>query len=454
MPIESRNPTTGKVLKTLAGSTPGEVGNALARTSLAAPVWARTAFAERARWLYAVASLLRRETDRLGRLATLEMGKPIREARAEVEKCVWGCEYFAGNAERLLQEETVATDATKSLVTYPPLGTVLGIMPWNFPFWQVFRAAVPALMAGNTFLLKHASNVPQCALAIDALFKETGLAPGVFETLLISGEAAEGLLADARVHAVTLTGSEPAGRRVAAAAGSNLKKSVLELGGSDPFVVLEDADLELTAAHAVHARFQNTGQSCIAAKRFVLIDSIADDFLKIFKEKISNLKVGDPLEEETQLGPLARADLREALHAQVRNSQAQGATLILGGKPLAGPGYFYEPTVLDNVTHGTRAYTEELFGPVVSVIRVKNETEALNVANDTRFGLGGSVWTQNIERGETFARLLQCGLAFVNGTVKSDPRLPFGGIKASGYGRELSMPGIREFVNVKTLWVR
>jgi succinate-semialdehyde dehydrogenase/glutarate-semialdehyde dehydrogenase len=454
MAIESINPATGVALARYEPMDEGEVESALARAAAANTAWAATSFSDRAARLRALAAALRRSVDEHARRITLEMGKPLREARAEVEKCAWGCEYYAEHAAGFLRDEPIATDARRSLLSYLPLGTLLAVMPWNFPYWQVFRAAAPALMAGNTVLLKHASNVPQCAEAIAALFRAAGFPAGVFQTLRIGAERAEALIADPRVHAVTLTGSEVAGRRVAAAAGRHLKKSVLELGGNDAFVVLADADLAQAAAVAITARFQNNGQSCIAAKRFVLIEAIAGEFLARFADAARKLKVGDPLEEDTHIGPLARADLRETLHGQVRASVARGAQIVFGGEPLAGPGYFYAPTLLDHVRAGMPAWTDELFGPVAVAIRARDEDDALAIANDSRYGLGASIWTRDIDRGERLARRIESGMGFVNGMVKSDPRLPFGGVKCSGYGRELGLAGIREFVNVRTLWVK
>ncbi|HYA39204.1 MAG TPA: NAD-dependent succinate-semialdehyde dehydrogenase [Candidatus Methylomirabilis sp.] len=454
MTMETINPATGERLKSFDLWNEGQIEAALTETAAARAAWQATPFVERARLFRSAAAELRHNISHYARLITLEMGKIIKESRAEIEKCAWGCEFYAERAEDLLQDEPVETDAGVSYVAYLPLGTVLAVMPWNFPFWQVFRFAAPALMAGNTALLKHASNVPQCALAIEAVFRQAGFPPGVFRTLMISAAQAEMLIADPRIHAVTLTGSEVAGRKVAAAAGSHLKKTVLELGGSDPFIVLADADLEQAASVGVASRFLNAGQSCIAAKRFVLIESIADEFLELFKQKAHALRMGDPAHEDTQLGPMARADLRNQLHKQVTDSVTAGASFALHGGPAAGPGFFYEPTVIDHVNLGMRAYEEELFGPVAIVIRARDEDDAIRLANDNRYGLGASLWTRDVKRGEQLARRIQSGSSFVNGLVKSDPRLPFGGIKASGYGRELSVHGIREFVNVKTVWIK
>jgi succinate-semialdehyde dehydrogenase/glutarate-semialdehyde dehydrogenase len=377
MTMESINPTTGSRLVRYAIWSEAELEHVLARVASATASWQATAFAERAKLLRDVTAELRARNDHYARLITSEMGKPIREARAEVEKCAWGCEFYADQAAAMLQDEIVATDATRSYVTYRPLGTLLAVMPWNFPFWQVFRAAAPALMAGNTVLLKHSSNVPQCALAIEEIFHRAGFPEGVFRTLLISGPQAEALIADPRIHAVTLTGSEAAGRRVAAAAGAALKKSVLELGGSDPFVVLADADLEQAASVGVTARFQNAGQSCIAAKRFILLEPIADEFLRLFKHKAQALKLGDPMQEDTHIGPLARDDLRAQLHEQVRDAISHGARVLVGGDPVSGAGYYYPATILDGVNPDMRAYSEELFGPVAIVLRARDEDEAL-----------------------------------------------------------------------------
>ncbi|MBL1276180.1 MAG: NAD-dependent succinate-semialdehyde dehydrogenase [Ectothiorhodospiraceae bacterium] len=454
MTYQTTNPATDELVERFASWTEDELESALAQVSAITPLWAATPLPERCRLLNRLAEVIRGQQESLAQLVSLEMGKLIAESRAEVEKCALGCEFYAAQAATFLADERVETDARKSLVVYQPIGTVLAVMPWNFPLWQVFRFVAPTLAAGNTGLLKHASNVPQCALAIERLVQEAGFPDGVFRTLMIDARDVEGVIADARVQAVTLTGSEPAGRSVGAAAGKHLKKSVLELGGSDAFVVLEDADLEHTVQQAVVSRFMNCGQSCIAAKRFIVVEDIAEAFVSRFVQAVQALNVGDPVNETTTLAPMARPDLRDELHTQVQASIAAGAVLVTGGEPVAGPGAYYQATILDQVAPGMVAYEQELFGPVASVIRVADEAQALAVSNASRFGLGGSVWTQDSERGERFARQMQCGSAFVNGLVKSDPRLPFGGIKASGYGRELSHHGLREFVNAKTLWVR
>ena len=454
MAYQTINPATGERLASFSSWNPAQLDAALAAVAAAQPDWAETTMPERSALMRRLGERVRARRDELAALITLEMGKLITEARAEVEKCALACDYYAEHAAAFLADEPVASDAGKSFVAYQPLGTVLAVMPWNFPLWQVFRFLAPTLMAGNCGLLKHASNVPQCALAIEALIREAGFPDDVFRTLMIDAREVAGVIRDPRVHAVTLTGSEPAGRQVAACAGEALKKSVLELGGSDAFVVLEDAELDLTVAQAVNSRFLNCGQSCIAAKRFIVVDAIADEFVQRFRDAVAALRPGDPMDEATRLAPMARADLRDELHRQVGESIKAGATLLIGGAPVDGPGCGYQATLLDHVAAGMPAFEEELFGPVAAVIRVADEAEALAVANGSRFGLGGSVWSADLARGERFARRLQSGAAFVNGMVKSDPRLPFGGIKASGYGRELSVQGIREFVNVKTIWVR
>jgi len=454
MAFTSINPATGKQVWACDVWDPARIEHALAESAAATPAWASRPIAERCELLRRAAQVLRAKSGELAALITLEMGKLVKEALAEVEKCAVGCEYYAEHAPSFVADEIIASDAGKSLVAYQPLGTVLAIMPWNFPLWQVFRFAAPALAAGNTALLKHASNVPQCALAIEAVFTEAGFPPGVFRTLMISAAQTEQVIADPRVQAVTLTGSEPAGRKVAAAAGAHLKKSVLELGGSDAFVVLSDADLDLTVSSAVTSRFQNAGQSCIAAKRFIVVDAVADAFVERFLGAVTALKPGDPSSADASLGPMARGDLRDELHQQVEDSLAKGASKVIGCEPLSRPGYFYAASILDHVVPGMPAYEQELFGPVAAVIRVRDDDKAVAVANASRFGLGGSVWTRDAARGERLARRIQAGACFVNGMVKSDPRLPFGGIKASGYGRELSRHGLREFVNAKTIWIR
>ena len=454
MTFKSVNPLDGTTLAEVDSFTPVALETALYQASQAVPAWSATPIAERGALVQRAAAVLRDHAEEFARLMTLEMGKPIAEARAEIEKSARGCEYYAAEGAGFLEDEVIASDAGRSLVTYQPLGTVLAVMPWNFPFWQVFRFAAPALVAGNTGLLKHASNVPQCAQAIETVFAEAGFPQGVFRTLMIPSSQVAAVIEDVRVHAVTLTGSESAGRQVAATAGSQVKKSVLELGGSDPFIVLEDADLELAVEQAVVSRFLNTGQSCIAAKRFIVVDAIAAEFVARFKTAVEAISVGDPLDETNRLGPMARIDLRDELHEQVVDSLTQGAVAVTGCNPEAGSGAFYQPSIIDHVKPGVRAYREELFGPVATVIRAADEAEAVHIANDTDFGLGGSVWTADAERGERIARQLQCGCAFVNGMVKSDPRLPFGGVKNSGYGRELSRLGIHEFVNAKTIWIR
>ncbi|MCC6301729.1 MAG: NAD-dependent succinate-semialdehyde dehydrogenase [Gammaproteobacteria bacterium] len=454
MAFRSINPADGATLKVIETWTAAQIDAALDGAAAAAALWSDTPLARRCERLGGLAWILRERLDPLARLITREMGKLIGESRAEIEKCALACEYYADHAAEFLADEPVASDAGRSLVAYQPLGPVLAVMPWNFPFWQVFRFAAPALAAGNTALLKHASNVPQCALAIEELFRDAGLLPGAFTTLMIEAGQVEAVIADPRVRAVTLTGSEAAGRKVGAAAGRALKKSVLELGGSDAFIVLADADLELAAANAVAARFVNAGQSCIAAKRFIVEEAVADEFVERFRIGVEALRAGDPLDPAATLAPLARPDLRDELHRQVEESLARGAVAVTGCAPIPGPGAYYHGSILDRVTPGMPAADEELFGPVAAVLRVRDEAEAVALANASRYGLGGSVWTRDAARGERVARRLQCGCAFVNGMVKSDPRLPFGGVKDSGYGRELSRHGMLEFVNAKTVWIR
>ncbi|PXW89744.1 succinate-semialdehyde dehydrogenase/glutarate-semialdehyde dehydrogenase [Nitrosomonas sp. Nm84] len=452
--MRSINPATGKILRSFPIWRADEVNTALSRVASAQPDWAALSFAQRAQLMRNLAQIFRQRSEDYANLITDEMGKLLKEARAEIEKCAIGCEHYAAYAQSYLSDEVIASDASRSLVVYQPLGTVLCIMPWNFPFWQLIRAAAPAMMAGNTVVLKHASNVPRCALALEDAFRQAGFPANTFRTLMISADQTEAVIADKRIAAVTLTGSSTAGRKVAAIAGQHLKKCVLELGGSDPFIVLDDADIELTAKQALFARFQNMGQSCIAAKRFILVNSIADSFVECFKALVSELCYGDPKSDSTGIAPMARADLRNELHVQVERSVALGAELVIGGAIMGTQGAYYVPTILDHVQPGMPAFDEELFGPVAAIVRVNNAEEAIELANCTQFGLGGSVWTRDVVRGEVLARQIHAGCTFVNGIVKSDPRLPFGGIKDSGYGRELSYHGIREFVNVKTVWVK
>ncbi|ESQ15311.1 MAG: hypothetical protein N838_09035 [Thiohalocapsa sp. PB-PSB1] len=454
MTIMSINPADGSPLQRFEPMQPEALAECLDQAGRAAAAWGRQPLAARTDLLLRLAALLRQRRQQLATLMTREMGKLIGEAEAEIDKCALACEHYAEQAGAYLQDEIIASDASRSLVACQPLGAILAVMPWNFPFWQLFRCAAPALAAGNSVLLKHASNVPGCALAIAALFRDAQAPEGLFSTLLIETDAVAEVIAHPAVRAVSLTGSDAAGRKVAAIAGSHLKKTVLELGGSDAFVVLEDADLDLAAETAVKARFINAGQSCIAAKRFIVVESVLTDFLHRLRTGIEALRPGDPLLRETSLAPMARADLRDELHAQVQASIKAGAVPLIGGQVVDGPGFFYSATLLDRVVPGMPAYDDELFGPVAVVIRAADENDALRIANDTRFGLGGSVWSHDQARGEQFARRMSCGCAFVNGMVKSDPRLPFGGIGDSGYGRELSRLGIREFVNQQTLWLR
>ena len=449
--IASINPANGETIRTFDPLADSEIENKLARAESAWRSYRRTALKDRARWLSAAAQILESERDRLGGIMTLEMGKPIGAARAEAAKCALACRYYVENGERLLADEPVDAGGGRSLIRYQPIGPVLAIMPWNFPFWQVFRFAAPALMAGNAGLLKHASNVPQCALAIEEVIRRAGFPEHVFQTLLITSRQVERVVDDPRVKAVTLTGSEPAGMQVAAQAGRQIKKTVLELGGSDPFIVMPSADLKRALHTAVEARIINNGQSCIAAKRFIVDSSIADDFEGRFVAAMETLKVGDPMEETTQVGPLATPDILEGLDQQVRRSVEMGARLLTGGRKLDRPGNFYAPTVLTNVPHGSPAYSEELFGPVAAMFRADGIDTAIRLANDTAFGLGASAWTSDAGEQGRFIDELEAGMVFINGMVASDPRLPFGGVKRSGYGRELSGWGIREFVNVKTV---
>jgi len=452
-PINSINPASAEVLARFDPFTPDEVDHALDQAEDAFIAWRERSFEERAVPMRRLAALLRERADRYGRLITLEMGKPIVEARAELEKCAWGCEHYAEHAARYLADEVITTNARRSLVAFQPLGIVLAVMPWNFPFWQVIRFAAPALMAGNAAVLKHASNVPQCALAIEEVFRDAGFPEGLLRTLLMAGSQVEPVIDDPRVRAVTLTGSSDTGSRIAQLAGRALKKTVLELGGSDPFIVLADADLGQAAKIATRARNQNTGQSCIAAKRFIAVESIATDFERRFAAEVAALQVGDPLDTQTQIGPLAREDLRETLERQVRESVGMGARVLTGGGRGDRKGWYYQPTVLADVTENMPVFKEETFGPVAAVVRVRDADEAVRVANDSAYGLGANLWTRDLALGERLARRIESGSVFVNGMVASDPRLPFGGVKRSGYGRELSSYGIKEFVNIQTIWI-
>jgi succinate-semialdehyde dehydrogenase/glutarate-semialdehyde dehydrogenase len=451
--LKSIDPATGRELASFPEADQAAIEAALDRAWTARHRWRDSGIGMRAALMRSVAGVLRTDKSRYAALLTSEMGKPIVEAEAEIEKCAWTANWFADNAERLLADEPVASTATESYVRFQPLGLILAVMPWNFPFWQAFRAALPALTAGNVMVLKHSSNVPQSALAIEEVFREAGVPEGIFQTLLIGSAAVERLIADHRVAGVTLTGSEKAGATVAEAAGRALKKTVLELGGSDPFIVLADADLDAAATVACRARNQNNGQSCIAAKRFIVEEHVADEFERRFTSAVAALKVGNPMDRANQVGPLARGDLVEELERQVTESVRLGARALTGGKRIQGGGYYFEPTVLANVRPGMPAYHEETFGPVAAVIRVKDAEDALRVANDTDFGLGSNVWTRDIGRAKAMAERIEAGLVFINGMVASDARLPFGGIKRSGYGRELSDYGVKEFVNIQTVWV-
>jgi len=451
--FQSINPATGELVATFEGHTPQQVDAALDAAAATFRSWRRTSFEERGRLLRAAAQYLRSERERFARLITLEMGKPIRQARAEIEKCAWNCEFYAEHGPEFLADRPTPSDAQESVVVFDPLGVVLAIMPWTFPFWQVFRFAAPALMAGNTAVLKHAANVPQCALAIEEVFRAAGFPDGCFRTLLLPSSEVQSAIEDPRVAAVTLTGSDLAGSRVAEASGRALKKTVLELGGSDPFIVLADADLDAAARVGALARNQNTGQSCIAAKRFIVVEEVFEPFVERFVAEVARLRVGDPFDEETDVGPLARADLRTDLERQVGESMAKGATVLLGGYRLQRPGYFYAPTILSHVTPEMPVFVEETFGPVAAIVRAKDTEEAVALANRSVYGLGAALWTQDLDAARSLARELEAGCVFVNGMVASDPRLPFGGVKRSGYGRELGEWGIREFVNIKTLWV-
>jgi succinate-semialdehyde dehydrogenase/glutarate-semialdehyde dehydrogenase len=452
MPIATVNPATGQTLRTFQALTDAGLEAKLALADETFRAYRRTSFADRARWMTRAAEILEGEKEALGRVMTTEMGKTLVSAVAEVEKCARTCRHYADHAERMLADEEVATDARRSFIRYQPLGPVLAVMPWNFPLWQVFRFAAPGLMAGNVGLLKHASNVPQCALAIEDVFRRAGFPQGVFQTLLMGSDRVERVLDDPRVKAATLTGSTPAGSSVAERAGKRLKKTVLELGGSDPFVVLPSADLKAAAKTAVKARCINNGQSCIAAKRFIVHDDVADRFEALFVEAMRAQVVGDPMHPHTDVGPLATESIREEVAEQVEKSVAAGARVLVGGTRVDGPGFFYRPTILTDIPRDAPAYHEEVFGPVALLFRVPDLDAAIQMANDTPFGLGSSVWTRDEHERRRFEDEVEAGMVFVNAMVASDPRLPFGGVKESGYGRELGDVGIREFVNIKTVW--
>ena len=450
--ITSTNPTTGDIEREFEAHDRAAIETSLAQAHAAQKKWRKTPVQERCDLLARVAGVLRARQSELARLITLEMGKPITEAEGEIEKCAWTCDYYAQHAEAMLADQPVPTSASVSKVVFEPLGIVLAVMPWNYPFWQVMRFAAPAIVAGNAAVLKHANNVPQCALAVQSVFDEAGAPHGIFCTLLVEASEVKGLIEDARIAAVTLTGSTPVGKLVASQAGAVLKKQVLELGGSDPFIVLADADIKLAAKTAVKARFSNAGQSCISSKRFIVEESVANLFVAAFCDEARQLKIGNPLDHTTQIGPMARANLREELHAQVQRSIDAGAKLCMGGEPSPGPGYFYLPTILDNVTQAMAAACEETFGPVAAIMRVANVDEAIDVANSLDFGLGAAIWSADVQRADALARRIDAGAVFINALVASDARVPFGGIKQSGYGRELGAYGLREFTNIKTIW--
>jgi succinate-semialdehyde dehydrogenase/glutarate-semialdehyde dehydrogenase len=453
MAIASLNPATGEQIKAFTPHDEKEIEARLERGANAFQRHRRRPFSERAGLLAAAASVLDSEREKFARIITQEMGKLLRASLDEVEKCSRVCRFYAENGERFLEDEVAQTQAGRSFVRYEPLGIVLAIMPWNFPFWQVFRFAAPALMAGNVGLLKHAANVPQCALAIEEIFQSAGFNEGVFQTLLIEADQTERVIKDPRVKAVTLTGSDRAGSAVASTAGRELKKSVLELGGSDPFIITPSADFKAAVATAIKARTINAGQSCIAAKRFLIADALYEKFLDEFVDGMRRLKIGDPMDEATEIGPLATEQIRNGVHDQVQKSIAAGARLLTGGNRIDGPGFFYEPTVLADVPAESPAYREEVFGPVAAIFRVRNNEEAIRIANDSVFGLGASVWTNEEQEQQLFVSELEVGMVFINGMVASDPRLPFGGVKRSGFGRELSALGMREFMNAKTVWI-
>lgn len=451
--MKSINPVNNQLIREYTDHTPEEVKEIILAVHKEWENWKHTPFEYRAGLFRNAAEILRSNKESYARLMTEEMGKIIRESRSEIEKCAVCCDYFALNAADLLKDQVIPSDASRSFVTFQPLGVILAVMPWNFPFWQLFRFAAPSMMAGNGAVMKHASNVPGCALAIEDVFRQAGFPAGIFKTLMIPSSMVETIISNPLIAAVTLTGSEYAGSQVASLAAKNIKKSVLELGGSDPFVVLDDANLDNAVNTAVTARMINQGQSCIAAKRFIVMEKIRDEFINRLKQAVEKLVTGDPFDPGTQVGPMARVDLADELDRQVQRSVAMGAMLVSGGKRPDRKGRYYTPTILTGIKKGMPVYHEETFGPVFSIISVNSEEEAIAVANDSDFGLGGSVWTNDVKRGEEFARKVETGAMFVNGLTKSDPRLPFGGIKKSGYGRELAEYGIKEFVNIKTIWI-
>ena len=454
MAIASVNPTTGELLRTFEPLSDSAVEDKIQTAANTFPKFRRLPFADRARMMSKAADILEADKEALGRLMTTEMGKTLSSAVAEAAKCATACRYYAENAERFLADEVVETSASRSYVHYQPLGVILCVMPWNFPFWQVFRFIAPGLMAGNVGLLKHASNVPQCALKIEEILLRAGFPEGAFQSLLIGASQVDSILTDRRIAAATLTGSEGAGIHVGVTAAKSIKKVVLELGGSDPFIVMPSANLDDAVSTAVKARIVNNGQSCIAAKRFIVAELIADEFERKFVKGMEALRVGDPMQPETELGPLASADAVQTLHEDVEKTILAGGRVLTGGHRIDRPGSFYQPTVLTDIPKDSPGYREELFGPVASVFRVKNIDEAIQVANDTRFGLGASAWTNDPAERERFANEIDAGMVFINQMVASDPRIPFGGVKASGHGRELGVHGIREFMNAKTVWIK
>ncbi len=451
--MKSINPSTGELVADYREHSAAQVNEIIEKVHAEWELWKETSFEHRSRLFRNAGRILSDKKEKYATLMTTEMGKIMRESVAEVEKCANACDFYALHAPGLLKDQLIPSDASRSIVVFQPLGVVLAVMPWNFPFWQVFRFATTALMAGNAAVLKHASNVPGCAQAIEEIFQEAGFPENLFRTLMIPSGMVEPVIHHPHIVAVTLTGSEFAGSQVASSAGKLIKKTVLELGGSDAFIILDDANLEKAVKAAVSARLVNQGQSCIAAKRFIVMENIADDFVRLVKSAMEKLNIGDPLNSTTDIGPLARKDLVDDIHRQVEQSLELGATLILGGKRADRPGNYYLPTILSDVRTGMAVYNQETFGPVMAVIKVKSIEEAIKVANDSEFGLGGCVWTSDLEKGSDIARKVATGAMFVNGITKSDPRLPFGGIKKSGYGRELSEYGIKEFVNIKTIWI-